>query len=192
MDTQELRTLKLLEEIENENAPSQRDLATRLNISLGLVNSFVKRLAKKGYFKVTHIPSNRVRYIMTPKGAAEKTRLTYEYIQYSFQYYKHSRKKLNEMFRRFQNQGFNRVAFFGVGEMAEIAYIALQETHIELVAIYDEDEKIKTFLGMTIKTPEEIPNIACDRILITTIDGRGSAMRHILDNGVPRKKIALL
>ena len=97
MDTQELRTLRLLEEIESDQAPSQRDLSTRLNISLGLVNSFMKRLAQKGYFKITNIPKNRVRYILTPKGAAEKTRLTYEYIQYSFQFYKDARKKFKTL-----------------------------------------------------------------------------------------------
>jgi len=66
MDQQELRTLQLLEEIESNRSPSQRDLATHLNISLGLVNAFMKRLAKKGYFKITNIPRNRVRYILTP------------------------------------------------------------------------------------------------------------------------------
>ena len=77
MDNQDIRTLKLLEEIENGHVPSQRDLAKTLNVSLGLVNSFIKRLAHKGYFKITTIPKNRVKYILTPKGAAEKARLTY-------------------------------------------------------------------------------------------------------------------
>ncbi|MBW2133565.1 MAG: winged helix-turn-helix transcriptional regulator [Deltaproteobacteria bacterium] len=76
MDHRDLRTLKLLEEIEHNHAPSQRDLAKKLNISLGLVNAFVKRLAHKGYFKISTIPKNRVMYILTPKGMAEKTRLT--------------------------------------------------------------------------------------------------------------------
>ena len=39
MDTQDIRTLKILEEIDRDQPPSQRDLATTLNVSLGLVNS---------------------------------------------------------------------------------------------------------------------------------------------------------
>ncbi len=95
MDNQDLRTLKILEEIEKDKDPSQRYLAGKLNISLGLVNSFIKRLAQKGLFKIKNIPKNRVKYILTPKGAAEKTRLTYQYIQYSFQFYKSARQKLH-------------------------------------------------------------------------------------------------
>ena len=51
MDPIDLRTLKILEKVDNDGAPSQRDLARDLNISLGLVNSFIKRLVKKGFFK---------------------------------------------------------------------------------------------------------------------------------------------
>ena len=61
MDNQDLRTLKILEEIDKENAPSQRELAKELNISLGLVNSFIKRLVKTGYFKITNIQKNRIK-----------------------------------------------------------------------------------------------------------------------------------
>jgi len=95
METQDLRTLKILEEIDNEHTPSQRELAQKLDISLGLVNSFIKRLVNKGYFKITHIPKNRVRYLLTPQGAAEKTRLTYAYIHYSYEFYRRSRQNMS-------------------------------------------------------------------------------------------------
>ena len=98
MDNQDIRTLKILEEIDNDHSTTQRDLSKKLNISLGLVNSFVKRLAHKGYFKITTIPKNRVKYILTPKGVAEKARLTYQYIQYSFEFYKEAREKLRKLF----------------------------------------------------------------------------------------------
>ena len=87
MNHHDIHALRILEEIEKDNSQSQRELARKLDISLGLVNSFVKRLAQKGYFKITTIPKNRAKYILTPKGFAEKTRLTYEFIQYSFHFY---------------------------------------------------------------------------------------------------------
>ncbi|MBU4208797.1 MAG: winged helix-turn-helix transcriptional regulator, partial [Proteobacteria bacterium] len=88
MDHNDIRTLKLLEEIEENHVQSQRELAKKLDISLGLVNSFIKRLAHKGFFKITTIPKNRVKYILTPEGVVEKTRLTYKYIQHSYRFYK--------------------------------------------------------------------------------------------------------
>ena len=153
MDPKDIRTLKILEEIDQDQAPSQRDLATTLNVSLGLVNSFIKRLAKKGYFKVTTIPANRGRYILTLKGAAEKTRLTYEYIQQSFHFYKDIRKQLTTIFKQFEKQKIYKIVFFGVSELTEIAYISLQETDIELVGIVDQICAGDHFLGFRVNSP---------------------------------------
>ncbi|MDF1593886.1 MAG: winged helix-turn-helix transcriptional regulator, partial [Desulfobacterales bacterium] len=138
MDNQDIRTLKILEEIDNDHVPSQRDLAKKLNVSLGLVNSFIKRLAHKGYFKITTIPKNRARYILTPKGAAEKSRLTYEYIRYSFQFYKASRKKLQKIFKTLEKENVQNIVFYGVSDLTEIAFISLQETSLQLIAVVDD------------------------------------------------------
>ncbi|MFC1826021.1 transcriptional regulator, partial [Thermodesulfobacteriota bacterium] len=112
-----------------------------MNISLGLVNSFIKRLVKKGYCKVTSIPKNRVKYILTPKGATEKTRLTYKYIQHSYKFYKDARQKLSKQFKDLESQGVQRIVFYGANDLAEIAYISLQETSIDIAVVVD-DEKI--------------------------------------------------
>ena len=74
-------------EIERDGNHSQRDLSRRLNLSLGLVNTFLKRLVNKGYFKVKTMPRNRVKYFLTPKGIARKSRLTVEYLHYSINFY---------------------------------------------------------------------------------------------------------
>jgi len=188
MDNQDLRTLKLLEEIDNDHMPSQRDLARKLNVSLGLVNSFIKRLAQKGYFKITSIPRNRVKYILTPKGAAEKARLTYEYIQYSFGFYKESRRKLKNLFKELSHQGVRNVVFYGISDLAEIAYISLQETKLEIVAIIDNKKAGEKFMGIDVKPPYILPEIDFDRILITDvlskdeIIGKLSETKIILDN----------
>ncbi len=192
MDQQELRTLQLLEEIEGDQAPSQRDLATRLGISLGLVNSFIKRLAKKGYFKITTIPKNRVRYILTPKGTAGKTRLTYEYIQLSFQYYKNSRSKLTDLFKQYNKQKIRKVVFFGSGELAEIAYLSLQETDIRLVAVVDNQDSPKPFMQQKVLPIEALKGISFDRIIITNVDATWDAMKAIMGLGISRTKITLL
>ena len=77
MDLEAQRDLAILNEIEGGAEVTQRGLAGKLGIALGLTNLYLKRLARKGYIKVTTIPRNRVKYLVTPKGFAEKTRLTY-------------------------------------------------------------------------------------------------------------------
>ena len=192
MDYQDLRTLQLLEEIERSSTPSQRDLAKKLNISLGLVNSFIKRLAQKGYFKVTTIPRNRVKYILTPKGVAEKTQLTYEYIQYSYRYFKEARQKLRQLFLSLDEMAVRRIVFYGIGDFAEIAFISLKDTSLKLVAMVDGHNTGDKFFGKNVISPEELFSLDFDRILITAVDQREQAQDNIVAAGVPEKKIVIL
>lgn len=191
MDTQDLRILKILEEIDNDYTPSQRDLSKKLNISLGLVNSFVRRLAKKGYFKITTVPKNRVKYILTPKGSAEKTRLTYQYIQYSFEFYRKARHNLQKVFRELVAQRVKRVVFYGVSDLAEIAYISLQETPIKMVGIVDE-KKIGNFIGNPVKNSNLLGSLLFDKILVTYTSEKDAAVERLIKHGIPRNKIVVL
>ena len=167
MNNQEIKTLRILEEIENEEVPSQRDIAKKLDISLGLVNSFIKRLARKGYLKITTIPSNRVKYLLTPRGAVEKTRLTYAYIQYSYHFYKDARIKLKLLFSQLSEKNVKRIVFYGATDLAEIAFLSMQETPIQLVAIFDADKAGSLFLGLIIEHPERLSEFFYDRLLYT-------------------------
>jgi len=184
MDPIDLRTLKILEKVANNGTPSQRDLARDLNISLGLVNSFIKRLAKKGYFKIGHLPKNRVRYILTPRGIAEKSRLTYEYIQYSFKFYKDARQKLRDLYAELETQGVRCIVFYGAGDLAEIAYLSLQQSCIELVAVVDDGRVGNNFMQFTVAHPDRIESFWFDRILITSVDSKESIFGKIAPMGI--------
>ncbi len=192
MDNNALRTLQLLEEIEQNNAPSQRYLAKKLNVSLGLMNSFIKRLAKKGYFKVTTIPKNRVAYILTPKGMAEKSKLTYAYIHHSYQYYKGARSKLRLLFQELEVAGVHRVVFYGIGQFAEIAYISLQETSIEMAAAFDDHKAGQKFMGHTVNDPSVLKNFSFDRVMITSIESRRIIREKLIELGLESGKLVIL
>ncbi len=192
MDKKDIHTLKIMEEIDNDHTPSQRDLSRKLNISLGLVNSFIRRLAHKGYLKVKTIPKNRAKYILTPKGAAEKTRLTYQYIQYSFDFYKKARGKLRKLFKDLMDQGIRRVVFYGKSDFAEIAFISLQETNIVMIAIVDDNKIGEVFLGGVVKNPAILDSLSFDRILITYMNKEDTTLERLLKIGIPQSKIVML
>jgi DNA-binding MarR family transcriptional regulator len=192
MDPQDIRSLQLLEEIENNYGPSQRDLARKLNISLGLVNSFLKRLATKGYVKITTIPRNRVRYILTPKGFAEKSRLTYEFIQYSFHFYKKAVMELHELVDEFRRRDVKKVVFFGANDLAEIASISLRGTDVELIGVVDDDRAGEEFLGFRVKSVKDLRKAQYDRVILTRVDAQELGLQKLLENEIPREKIVVL
>jgi DNA-binding MarR family transcriptional regulator len=180
MDQQELRTLRILEEIDKNKTPSQRDLSRKLNISLGLVNSFVKRLTQKGYCKVTTIPKNRVRYLLTARGAAEKSRLTYDYLKYSFVFYRKSMSRIQAVLKEFVEQEAYKIVFYGAGELAEISYTLLQTTPLKLVAVIDSDRSGEQFMDKTIMPAGPMDKIRFNKILITEIN-KGETIQQIAD-----------
>ena len=185
MDLTDLRTLKILEKVANESTPSQRGLARDLNISLGLVNSFIKRLAKKGYFKIGHLPKNRIRYILTPRGVTEKSRLTYEYIRHSFEFYRETRQMLRDLYAELETQGVRRIVFYGAGDLAEIAYLSLQQSCIELVAVVDDGKAGNDFMEFTVFHTDRIESLWFDRILITSVNSTESILEKIATLDIP-------
>src|SRR6266481_9000272 len=76
--------LGLLESVERGGEQSQRRLASELGVALGLVNAYLKRCINKGLVKVSEAPARRYAYYLTPHGFTEKSRLTLEFMSYSF------------------------------------------------------------------------------------------------------------
>ncbi len=143
MDTH--RSFLLLSEIEQEETVSQRELASRLGIALGLVNSYLKNLVAKGYVRITSFPRNRYGYLLTPQGLAEKSRLAYQHLSYFTNLYQTARQDYLTLFRSLHASGIRRVSFCGVDETAEIAYLSLRETGLELVEVMDDQHGGKIF-----------------------------------------------
>ena len=133
MDKEDLHMLRLMGEIDRDGNHSQRELSSKLNLSLGLVNTFLKRLVNKGYFKMTTMPRNRVKYFLTPEGLARKSRLTAEYLRYSVNLYRDIKTLLLNKYQEMKQKEVKKILFFGAGEEAELAYLYLQLTDIQLV-----------------------------------------------------------
>src|SRR3989337_4166370 len=96
MDDESLKTLEILEELSSNGQVTQRELSRKVGIALGLANFFIKRLVQKGYVEIVYLERNRLGYLITPKGITEKTRLTYHYIQRSYQHVRHIRISIRE------------------------------------------------------------------------------------------------
>lgn len=60
--------LTLLETINNSDKVKQRELASKLEVSLGMVNAMLKRLVEKGLIKASEINRRNIRYLVTSKG----------------------------------------------------------------------------------------------------------------------------
>jgi len=186
------RELQLLNEIETSEAVTQRGLSKRLDIALGLTNLYLKRLVKKGYVKVVNIQKNRIRYLITPQGIAEKSRLTYEYLQYSLQLYQRARAILRARFYALAAQGRKRIVFYGVGEAAELAYLCAREIDLELVGVVDADHAGSRFLDHTVLDPTMLPKLEYDCVVVTSFGDGEASRRRLEELGIPSDAVVTL
>ena len=76
---------RVLTHLQENETTTQRNISKRTGLSLGAVNILIKKMARKGLVKVEKLNSRTMRYILTPKGMKEKTRLTYQFIRSSYQ-----------------------------------------------------------------------------------------------------------
>ena len=90
-------TLKVLEHIGENPDITQADLAARVGIAIGTANWYLKRLTAKGFVKVKQLQRRRLRYIITPQGITERSRLALSYLEVSMRLYRETRAEAQRL-----------------------------------------------------------------------------------------------
>lgn len=196
MERHQERDLEILTAIGEGRPITQRALAQRLGVALGLTNLYLKRLVKKGLIKITEFPRKpsarkRLRYVLTPKGLMEKSRLTYDYMTYSLGMYRRTRETLRETLSYLPGNGTKRVVLYGVGEAAELAYVTLKEMGLEPVGVYAR-EAGGDFLGFPVRPITELAHEQIDGIIVSSFDRPEPHLEELARAGLPVEKLLTL
>jgi hypothetical protein len=127
----------LLHSVERDAAQSQRGMASEFGVALGLINTCLRYCVRKGYVKVKRIPARRYAYFLTPKGIAEKSRLTVAHLGNSLSFFRQARADCEQAFLEAEKRGWRRLALVGAGELADIAILCAAGSSAELMGIVD-------------------------------------------------------
>ena len=142
--------LGLLSAVERDSAVTQRHLALELGIALGLINAYVRRCAKKGLIKIRRVPLNRYSYYLTPRGFAEKSRLTAEYLKASFDFFGQARRDCRALLCGCGARGWRHVVLYGAGDLAEIAALSAREAGVTVICIIDAEADASWCAGLPV------------------------------------------
>jgi DNA-binding MarR family transcriptional regulator len=191
MDHDKNVELAILQEIEEQPSFTQRDLSKKLSIALGLSNAYIRRLVEKGYVMVTTMPRKRVYYNLTPKGILEKSRLTLLYMRDSLHYYRDLRAWIGKTLQDLHQRGARRVVILGTGEVAEIVFIMLRQTGMELLAVVEIEPKKTHFVGLEVFGPERLDADDYDALIVAeTADENAEALaRLVAKHHLPLEKM---
>jgi len=175
-------TLEILDAIDHREDVSQRHLARQLGVALGLANSYLKRCIRKGYVKVSQAPANRYLYYLTPKGFAEKSRLTAQYLNYSLSFYRKAGESVLRCYDECARQNWHRLLLCGVSDLAEIAALRALEREIAIIGFLDPHCERDRFLTRPVwRASAEVG--AHDACLMTDLGAPIETYRAMLGNG---------
>lgn len=189
---------RLLTEVETGNGTSQRSLARRAGIALGLTNVVLKMLVKSGWVRVVRVDGH-LRYLITPEGAAEKARMSTAYFASTTRFYAEARDRVRERLSHLSQTWTagadpKRVAFYVAAEVAEIGYVCLQETDLLVTAVFDGNGR-RRFFGEPVRS---IDRLACaddwadfDVLVIMSFDDRirTEAETRLREAGFPADRV---
>lgn len=143
----------LMNEIESNQDISQRELSQKTGLSLGTVNLLLQKMIKQGLIKMETIPANRVIYMLTPIGIAEKAVKTVHYIRNHYQIIQETKSKIKQKLEQFHQQ-------------YDVIYISMPENELDSLVQTAVDEYLTKHADRCVKMisisqathPADLPN----------------------------------
>ena len=143
----DIRELEILERLENNGHLTQRDLSKEVGIALGLVNHLLKKMVKKGWIKIKNIDAKKIRYLITPEGAREKSSLLYKRVESTIHFYIEAKRVIKDKVIHLKNEGIENVSIYGVNHISEVLFIVLKELDLELAHVVDDNKEGEVWFG---------------------------------------------
>ena len=173
--------LGLLESVERDGRQTQRRRASELGIALGLVNTYLKRCIAKGLVKVNEAPTRQYAYYLTPQGFSEKSRLTVEYLSYSFSLFRRARLVYSEALEQAKARGLTRAVLAGASDLAEIARICALNCEVEIVGVVDASGQSSNFAGGSVFPSFDHVLQDFDCVIVTDIEAAKESYQAAVD-----------
>ena len=142
--------LGLLRAVDTDDTLTQRSAANELGIALGLVNTYLKRCVKKGFIKVKQAPANRYGYYLTPKGFAEKSRLTAEFLSQSLSLFKQAQNDYSVLLQECSSKNWRNIVLFGASDLVDIFVMYAREHPVTILGVLDLEKAGSVVSGLAV------------------------------------------
>ena len=125
--TSGVNELAILSEVSQSPDITQRELASRIGLSLGATNLLLQTFVRKGYLRMKRAGWRRWLYALTPPGATRKLTLTTGYVSRFLDQYRQVRAYLSEQLDATALNESGRVGVYGAGDMVRLVHLVLTE-----------------------------------------------------------------
>jgi len=169
---------RLLDKISVNPNMTQRDLSTSLDISLGMVNIFLKKLIAKSLIKIKKINKRNLQYLLTIEGVKESTKCNLRHLENNLNHYIEVKKKITELLQRIKKDGHNKVLICASEEWRDIFYLGVKAFNFEVAGFVAE--RPGNFFELPVYSYEESVKLSEDRFdCILSLTGDNEFVKRI-------------
>ena len=105
---------------EAESGISQREIARRTGLSVGLINAVIKKLVNTGYVKTSHLNRRSLDYLLTPQGFAQAAMKSYRFVLSTVKSFRKIQTQLETLLDKLNSEGIREFYLNGDCELAEL------------------------------------------------------------------------
>lgn len=146
----------LLAELDNGDN-SQRQLAARLDISLGMVNLFLRKLSTKGLIKIKKLGNARtLQYILTPAGFRERANYNLHFIKQNAHFFASAQQSLTEKLTALSAGTSAPVYIYGTGDFSKLVYLGVLDLNLDFQGFVDYPLTTRLKFNHPVRLPEEL------------------------------------
>jgi DNA-binding MarR family transcriptional regulator len=192
---------QVLQAIASGERLTQRAIAHRLGVALGLTNVVIARLIERRCIEMSRSGRRDVRYLVTAAGERELAQARRHSLQHAVQRYTEAREQihaaLSSVSAACERSGAGKhVVFYGASDLAEIAYASLQRTDLTLVGVVDEQRRGALFgftiVGSAHLSGATLSGIPYSHVVVTTVENPHDVAVRLAALAVPEERICWL
>jgi DNA-binding MarR family transcriptional regulator len=189
-----LGVLAVMEALEGQEEPTQRQIAQATGLNLKKVNYTLQKLLEKGYVKFQRARQNPNKraylYILTPSGLRMKSKLTYNFLKFTMDFYTRMEEKLASCVDEIEAAGVGRIVLYGASDVARILVGMIETRPVQVTGVVDPAYDGLEYIGCPVLQLDELArNANWDRVLVTTVEDPEEAERQLEQAGVSADRI---
>jgi predicted transcriptional regulator len=166
-----LNQLNILSQLASDSHLTQAVLARRCRLSVAMVNNYMKELHDAGLIEYRRRSSKNIAYPLTPAGHEFVERLEQELIQEIVELFAESKAKVRDLILNGTREAIRRVVLFGSGDIAELAFHALESAGVKVIGVCDGEPQHagREWCGRELINPSQIRYMTPDAVVIATL-----------------------
>lgn len=163
-----LYEMLILKEIQ-KNSYSESPKGSKRELSDIMIQGYIEQLKERGYLKLKSEQGLKTQQV-TEEGEKRLRILMIDYVQELMSLYGDARDIFRKRMAELYLNGIRKIAFYPIGETAEVIYNSMSESGITLSLAVDDDplKWNAEFHGINISPPETLSKTAIDGVLLTT------------------------